>query len=1055
MRFPHTRIHFTSLGLLLAASTAAVAAPVTTMQVHQAAKTWLQRTPAPLKTPLGTDITGIETHTDSDGRVLFHEVRLAPEGFVIVAPDDLLEPVIAFSSHGVLEKSSESHLFMLLQRDLRARLNQVVAAPSAKTPRLLQTSTRESKTRWQTLMGTTGSASTMSVSTIDDVRVAPLVQSTWDQAKVGGSNLYNYFTPNHYVCGCVATAMAQLMRFHEYPTTGIGALSFKIYKDKVATNATTRGGDGLGGAYTWTSMPLVPVGSTPDAERQMIGSLCYDAGLSVHMSYASDGSGSNMYSATDALRTTFKYVNAIHGYNGGELTGSGLTEMVQPNLDAGYPVLFGITGDGGHAIVCDGYGYTSATTYHHLNMGWSGSDDAWYNLPNIGTFANFYLIDDCVYNVFPSGTGEILSGRVTNAGSPVAGVTVTDGTLTATTNANGIYALKGLTAGTKTLTATKTGLTFPQAVKIVGTSQDGPTVGNVWGVDLAQGSGATPTILPQPLSQDVKLGGSVTFVAGATGIGPLQFQWTKNGVAVGTNSPTYTLAAAADSDDQAPIVVHVNGAQGSIDSAPATLSVVRLFNGDFEKGNQNWTLFNDGVVLGPSSYAEVTPHGGSGWLCIGDWSAPCTDFAMQEIVVPDASQVDLNFWVGIANKTSTPGTAANTFAVKILDSNGNTLRELQTLNNLDAQVDGSNKVIWKSYGPFSLTDWKGQAVTLRIESTQPGATDTGTIFAVDDVTLAITKGVKASLAQGALVIPTGGQTSFAATISGSPADNRVNWSVDAGGGTFNPVQTIGDGNASTTFTGGSTAGSFAVHATPLEPNGIPASSTITLVDPSSVNLTVTPNATTVLLNAPVTFTAAVTPLTDTSVTWDKSGGTFGTQTSTTTVWSSSTPGPFTITATSAVATGRSNSATITVLDPASISLSVDHPTATLASGATQVLVGTTSFGTINWTLPAGQGSLSASSTDSGISNTYTAPAGLMHDLTATVTLTNSVSSAATTTSTLTVKTFNVNGDSALDLQDILALAMDWGTTATRSQLSGGTAPVGNADLALLLTSLGF
>ena len=59
--------------------------------------------------------------------------------------------------------------------------------------------------------------------------------------------------------------------------------------------------------------------------------------------------------------------------------------MVNPNLDAGYPVLFGITGAGGHAIVCDGYGYNPSTMYHHLNMGWSGNDDAWYNLPTIDT----------------------------------------------------------------------------------------------------------------------------------------------------------------------------------------------------------------------------------------------------------------------------------------------------------------------------------------------------------------------------------------------------------------------------------------------------------------------------------------------------------------------------------------------------------------------------------------------------------------------------------------------------------------------------------------------
>jgi hypothetical protein len=38
--------------------------------------------------------------------------------------------------------------------------------------------------------------------------VSPLVQSKWDQRYVGGKATYNYYTTNHWYCGCVATAMA-------------------------------------------------------------------------------------------------------------------------------------------------------------------------------------------------------------------------------------------------------------------------------------------------------------------------------------------------------------------------------------------------------------------------------------------------------------------------------------------------------------------------------------------------------------------------------------------------------------------------------------------------------------------------------------------------------------------------------------------------------------------------------------------------------------------------------------------------------------------------------
>ena len=52
-----------------------------------------------------------------------------------------------------------------------------------------------------------------------------------------------------------------------------------------------------------------------------------------------------------------------------------LPAIADPNLDAGYPVLFGIQGPvsaASHEIVCDGYGYDNSTLYHHLNLGWSG-----------------------------------------------------------------------------------------------------------------------------------------------------------------------------------------------------------------------------------------------------------------------------------------------------------------------------------------------------------------------------------------------------------------------------------------------------------------------------------------------------------------------------------------------------------------------------------------------------------------------------------------------------------------------------------------------------------
>lgn len=170
--------------------------------------------------------------------------------------------------------------------------------------------------------------------------------------------------------------------------------------------------------------------------------------------------------------------------------------MVNPNLHAGYPVLFGICYyDGydtynGHAIVCDGYGYESSTMYHHLNMGWSGSQDLWYNLPNIGTGYGFNSVYKCIYNVYPSGSGEIIAGRVTKADgiTPLDHATVSssDGS-SAITDAHGIYALPRVASGTTfTVTASLSGYDSSSQTVTTGTSSDNTiTTGNKWPIDFA------------------------------------------------------------------------------------------------------------------------------------------------------------------------------------------------------------------------------------------------------------------------------------------------------------------------------------------------------------------------------------------------------------------------------------------------------------------------------------------------------------------------------------------------------------------------------------------
>ena len=161
---------------------------------------------------------------------------------------------------------------------------------------------------------------------------------------------------------------------------------------------------------------------------------------------------------------TFGFSNARYAYNNSyySIPSPNLNNMINPNLDARFPVLLGIIDASiiGHEVVVDGYGYNSATLYHHLNLGWTGTADAWYNLPTVSAGSyNFNSAIECIYNVFPQGSGEIISGRVLDAaGSPVNGAKITATgerqSYSATSNSQGIYALAKIpAASTYTITA--------------------------------------------------------------------------------------------------------------------------------------------------------------------------------------------------------------------------------------------------------------------------------------------------------------------------------------------------------------------------------------------------------------------------------------------------------------------------------------------------------------------------------------------------------------------------------------------------------------------------
>jgi len=498
------------LAVLLLCSTI-WARTATEFEAEMVVSGWLKASPQPLGATLSRQIKNIETYAGDSGSPTYYVVNLEPSGYVIVSADDRIEPIIGFSAEGAYDFSFENPLVSLATLDLNGRIESLRTTYRLQATTETQATGKQSKWRYYIDLaeGSGGQYRQMGMTNPGDIRVLPFVRSKWGQAKVCGDNLYNYYTPGNYPCGCLATAMAQVMRYYEYPTGEIGVHEFAVdVSGTRGQRGNTRGGDGLGGAYSWSDMPIRPLedcNSLTETQRQAIGALCYDSGIASEMQYGPDGSGALMPDSKIAMVDIFQYSNVVLGYDSGRNIHSVLTEMINPNLDAKAPVILAISDpfdpNGGHAVVCDGYGYDSSTLYHHLNMGWNGIDDIWYNLPEIDAVSFQYTaIFGCLYNISTNSSGEIISGRVLDPdGRPVfnAKVFAEPGgrtPLVTFTDDRGIYALENLESNTTyTIWPTAEGYVFSSlSVETLSSEDNSTRVGNRWGIDFYAVSAPNP-----------------------------------------------------------------------------------------------------------------------------------------------------------------------------------------------------------------------------------------------------------------------------------------------------------------------------------------------------------------------------------------------------------------------------------------------------------------------------------------------------------------------------------------------------------------------------------
>jgi hypothetical protein len=267
-------------------------------------------------------------------------------GFVIVAADDAVTPILGYSDKGGFNPDDiptsmakwlegyKREIFYVVENKIKAT-NEITAS-------------------WKSFQAGPQNKA-------EGGGQGPLLETTWDQRPNE-----NMFCPGGSVTGCVATAMAQVMYYWKHPVQGRGTHSY------IENDYGTLQADFGSAIYQWGVMPWHPTSPNSDISLLML-----HCGISVDMNYSPQGSGSLTTKVADALKKYFKYdPNTVKFVERQGYSDADWIDLLKLELNASRPMQYKGTGSGGgHSFVCDGY---DNNNLFHFNWGWGGSSDGFF-----------------------------------------------------------------------------------------------------------------------------------------------------------------------------------------------------------------------------------------------------------------------------------------------------------------------------------------------------------------------------------------------------------------------------------------------------------------------------------------------------------------------------------------------------------------------------------------------------------------------------------------------------------------------------------------------------
>jgi len=296
------------------------------------------------------------------------------KGFVIIAGDDRVKPILAYSTTGSFDPNNISDGFEFTLNSFCHEIQYIRESNIEATDDI--------KAEWKSV------AETGYINKEKKSRavIGPLCPTIWNQ-----NWPYNSQCPEdeegsggRVYAGCVATAMGQVMKFWNWPAQGTGSHTY--HPDGYSTQTANYGETD----YHFELMPNDLDSLSTEEDYFYIAQFLHHCGISVDMQYSGHGSGAYSQDVVTALNSYFKYscddIETLSFWGFNFYTIEQWIQMLKDGgLDQGMPLYYSGSDDngaGGHAFVCDGY---DENDYFHFNWGWSGRDDAWCPIGALNT----------------------------------------------------------------------------------------------------------------------------------------------------------------------------------------------------------------------------------------------------------------------------------------------------------------------------------------------------------------------------------------------------------------------------------------------------------------------------------------------------------------------------------------------------------------------------------------------------------------------------------------------------------------------------------------------